>query len=97
VWLRTKSSFCYWSWLSSGGSGLWPCVPGANNQPTIRTALLCQTGRRRRKRDRRMCNLPNRRKRQRLDSRTCQKLLHKLLDARFLTCTDDGQYKRAES
>jgi hypothetical protein len=32
-----------------------------------------------------------------LDSRTCQKLLHKLLDAQFLTCTTDGRYGRAES
>ena len=32
-----------------------------------------------------------------LDSRTCQKLLHTLLDARFLTCTSDGRYSRAES
>jgi hypothetical protein len=32
-----------------------------------------------------------------LDSRTCQKLLHTLLDARFLICTADGRYSRAES
>jgi hypothetical protein len=32
-----------------------------------------------------------------LDSRTCQILLHTLLDARFLTCTADGRYGRAES
>jgi hypothetical protein len=32
-----------------------------------------------------------------LDQRTCQKLLHTLLDARFLTCTADGRYSRAES
>jgi hypothetical protein len=32
-----------------------------------------------------------------LDSRTCQNLLHALLDARFLTCTADGRYRRAES
>jgi hypothetical protein len=31
-----------------------------------------------------------------LDSSTCQKLLHTLLDARFLTCTD-GRYGRPES
>ncbi len=32
-----------------------------------------------------------------LDSRTCQKLLHALMDARFLTRTPDGRYGRAES
>ena len=31
-----------------------------------------------------------------LDSRTCQKLLHTLVDAKFLTCTTDGRYRRAE-
>jgi hypothetical protein len=32
-----------------------------------------------------------------LDSRTCQNLLHTLLDARFLICTADGRYSGAES
>ena len=32
-----------------------------------------------------------------LDSRTCQRLLHTLVDAQFLTCTTDGRYRRAES
>jgi hypothetical protein len=32
-----------------------------------------------------------------LDSRTCQRLLHTLVDAYFLTCTPDGMYRRAES
>ena len=32
-----------------------------------------------------------------LDAPTCQRLLHTLLDARFLTCTPDGRYGRAES
>jgi hypothetical protein len=32
-----------------------------------------------------------------LDSLTCQRLLHTLLDAQFLTCTNDGRYSRAES
>jgi DNA-binding IclR family transcriptional regulator len=32
-----------------------------------------------------------------LDPTTCQRLLHTLLDARFLTCTPDGRYSRAAS
>jgi hypothetical protein len=32
-----------------------------------------------------------------LDATTSQRLLHTLLDARFLMCTPDGRYSRAES
>jgi hypothetical protein len=32
-----------------------------------------------------------------LDATTCQRLLHTLLDARFLACAPDGRYSRAES
>ena len=32
-----------------------------------------------------------------LDARTCQRLLHTLVDAHFLTRSPDGRYGRAES
>jgi hypothetical protein len=32
-----------------------------------------------------------------LDTPTCQRLLRALVEARFLACTPDGRYRRAES
>jgi hypothetical protein len=32
-----------------------------------------------------------------VDSQTCQQLLRRLMDARFLRCTPDGSYSRADA